>query len=154
MTMKTYGLSLAWDEYQPGMTFRTIGRTIFEADLIGFLNATGMTEVVFNNVVFQAESNAIKGQLVPGVLAYCFAEGLLIQAVLQGRGLALMEMEQKLLLPVLVGDTIHVEVEVKSVRPTSKGNRGIVESLNHVVNQRGEVTQTYRTVRMIAGREP
>jgi acyl dehydratase len=38
------------------------------------------------------------------------------------------------------------------VRPTSKGNRGIVTTINNVVNQRGETVITYRAVRMMAGR--
>jgi acyl dehydratase len=40
----------------------------------------------------------------------------------------MLELNKKVLKPVRVGDTIYAEVEVTSVRPTSKGNRGIVAS--------------------------
>jgi hypothetical protein len=42
--IETLGLGLHFEDLPVGRTFRTIGRTITEADLIGFVNATGMTE--------------------------------------------------------------------------------------------------------------
>jgi acyl dehydratase len=39
-----------------------------------------------------------------------------------------------------------------SVRPTSKGNRGIVVSRIDVKNQRDEVVMSYEATRMLAGR--
>ena len=55
-------------------------------------------------------------------------------------------------MPVRVGDTIHAEIEVTSVRPTSKGNRGIVASKIDIKNQKGEVVITYDATRMLAGK--
>ena len=49
----------------------------------------------------------------------------------------MLELKKKMLAPVRVGDTIHAEIEVTSVRPTSKGNRGIVASRIDVKNQTG-----------------
>jgi acyl dehydratase len=60
--------------------------------------------------------------------------------------------EKKVLKPVFAGDTVHAEVEVIAIRPTSKGNRGIVTTTNDVINQNGETVITYRAVRMMAGR--
>ena len=149
--MRVVGLGLPWTDYSEGMTFRTVGRTITETDVITFVNATNLSEPAFTNVHFQESHAAMPGRLVPGALCYCMAEGLLVQATLVGAGLALLELEQKLLKPVFVGDTIHVEVSILSVKPTSKGNRGIIAAMNSVMNQNGECTQTYRTVRMISG---
>jgi acyl dehydratase len=55
------------------------------------------------------------------------------------------------LAPVRV-DTVHGEIEITSVRPTSKGNRGIVVSKIDVKNQNGEVVMSYEATRMLAGR--
>jgi acyl dehydratase len=72
---------------------------------------------------------------------------------MQTTGLALLEIEQKILKPVFAGDTVHAEVEVTAVRPTSKGNRGIVTTQNTViVAARDTVAMTYKAVRMMAGR--
>ena len=57
-----------------------------------------------------------------------------------------------MLAPVRVGDTVHGEIEVISVRPTSQGNRGIVVSRVDVKNRAGEVVMTYEATRMLAGR--
>ncbi|MGB0629418.1 MAG: MaoC family dehydratase [Alphaproteobacteria bacterium] len=57
-----------------------------------------------------------------------------------------------MLAPVFAGDTIHAEVEVTAVRGTSKGNRGIVTTMNNVMNQKSEKVIEYRAVRMMAGR--
>ena len=54
--------------------------------------------------------------------------------------------------PVFAGDTVHAEVEVLNVRPTSKGNRGIVTTMNNIVNQDGVTVIAYKAVRMMAGR--
>jgi 3-hydroxybutyryl-CoA dehydratase len=47
---------------------------------------------------------------------------------------------------------VHGEIEITSVRPTSKGNRGIVVSRVDVKNQQGDVVMTYEATRMLAGR--
>ena len=151
--MRYVGLGLHWNELTVGEKFRTINRTITEADLVNFINATGMVEMIFTDATFSETHGAIKGaRPVPGALCYCFAEGLLVQGTMQMTGLAMLEVTKKVLGPTNVGDTIHVEVEVLSVRQTSKGNRGIVKTRNDIVNQRGEVVVTYEATRMMAGK--
>jgi acyl dehydratase len=50
--------------------------------------------------------------------------------------------------PVCVGDTLYVEIEVTELKPTSDGKRGLVRTLNRIVNQRGEVVIEYAPLRM------
>jgi len=45
-----------------------------------------------------------------------------------GDSLAMLELKKQVLAPVRVGDTVHGEIEVVSVRPTSKGKSRIVLS--------------------------
>ena len=113
--LETVGLGLTWEKLPPGRKFRTVGRTITEADLVNFISATGMVEVLFTTVGHKSDGE-IKGRLVPAALAYTFAEGLLIQSTLQSVGLAFLDMELKVKGPAFVGDTIHVEVEVIECR--------------------------------------
>ena len=52
--------------------------------------------------------------------------------------------------PVFAGDTIHVEVEViEARRSNSRPDRGLVRTRNQIVNQHGEVVQSYTPLRMI-----
>jgi acyl dehydratase len=150
--MKTLGLGFTWEQLSPGQRFRTLNRTLTETDLVMFTGVTGMLEVIFTDKTFGAESGTIQGQFVPAALTYSLIEGLLCQSMIQGTGLAMLELNKKVLAPVRVGDTIHGEVEVTSVRPTSKGNRGIVVSKIEIKNQRGEVVIAYEATRMLAGK--
>jgi acyl dehydratase len=149
--MKTVGTGFHWDDLTTGDRFRTLRRTITEPDIVNFIGATGMVETIFTDLTF-GEHGAIEGRVVPAACTYAIIEGLLCQATMQTTGLALLEVEQKILKPVFAGDTVHAEVEVMAVRATSTGNRGIVTTVNNVINQRGETVITYRAVRMMAGR--
>lgn len=150
--MKTVGVGYYWEDYNVGDRFRTLNRTITETDLVNFISVTGMLETIFTDLTFSEKHGAIKGRAVPAACTYTIIEGLLCQSAIQGTGLALLEIEKKVLKPVFAGDTVHAEIEIEEVRPTSKGQRGIVTSLNNIVNQRGETVITYRAVRMVAGR--
>lgn len=150
--MQTLGLGFTWEQLSPGQRFRTLNRTVTEADLTMFVGVTGMVEVIFTDHTFGADKGAIQGRFVPAALTYSLIEGLLCQSMIQGTGLAMLELKQQIKAPVRIGDTIHAEIEVTSVRPTSKGNRGIVASTVDVKNQRGEVVISYEATRMLAGK--
>jgi len=150
--MKTVGVGFYWNDLKVGDLFRTLNRTITESDIVNFIGVTGMVETLFTDLSFSSEHGAIKGRVVPAACVYTIIEGLLCQATMQTTGLALLEIEKKILKPVFAGDTVHAEVEVTAVRPTSKGNRGIVTTQNNIITQAGTLVITYRAVRMMAGR--
>lgn len=146
------GLGFAFEDLPVGRRFRTVGRTVTEADITNFVCVTGMLEVLFTNIDYLEHESLIKGRLAPGALVYSFAEGLLLQSTMQHTGLAFLEMTLKVEKPVFAGDTVHVECEVVEARATSKPGRGIVKTFNKVVNQKGEVVLTYTPVRMLKAR--
>lgn len=143
------GHGFFYDQLHLGFRFHSMGRTITEADLVGFCNLVWMTEEGFVNAV-PDRPHTIKGRFVPGALVYCFAEGLLVPTM-QFTGQAFLGTELNHTGPTVVGDTIHVECEVIEVRRTSKGNRGLVRTRNQVVNQRDEVVLIYTPLRMMSG---
>ncbi|MDE2005981.1 MAG: acyl dehydratase [Rhodospirillales bacterium] len=149
------GIGLHYEDLPLGRRFRTIGRTVTEADLVGFIGVTGMTEVLFTNTEFLAAESDIKTRVVPGALVYAFAEGLLVQATMQHTGLAFLGMELSIQAPCRVGDTIHVECEViEARRSRSRPGRGLVRTRNVVLRQDGTTLLTYTPLRMIKAREP
>ncbi len=150
--MRTVGIGFYWTDLSVGETFRTLNRTITEADIVQFIGVTGMVETIFTDLSFNDAHGAIQGRVVPAACTYTIIEGLLCQATMQTTGLALLEVEKKVLKPVFAGDTVHAEVEVIGLRETSKGGRGIVTTINHIVNQDDETVITYKAVRMMAGR--
>ena len=143
------GRGFCFEDLKVGFRFRTHRRTIAEADVAGFVNLTWLTEELF--VVDDDSQRAIKGRAVPGALVYAFAEGLLLPTM-QDTGLAFLNATLDVKGPTVVGDTIHVESEVKEARLTSKGDRGLVRFANKVVNQRGEAVLEYNPLRMLKRR--
>jgi acyl dehydratase len=143
------GAGYTWQELSVGQRFRTFRRTITETDIINFISVTGMLETIFIDRTF--EHGAMKGRPAPGGLTYGLIEGLLMQGMVQGTGLALLEVHKKMLHPVVAGDTVWAEVEVTAIKPTSKLNRAVVTSRIDVKNQDGVDVMTYTAVRMLAG---
>jgi 3-hydroxybutyryl-CoA dehydratase len=97
--MQTLGLGFTWEQLSPGQRFRTLNRTITETDLVLFTGVTGMLETIFIDRTFAAEKGAIQGQFVPVALTYSLIEGLLCQSIIQGTGLAMLELNKQVLTP-------------------------------------------------------
>lgn len=152
--METVGLGFFFEDLPVGRKFKTIGRTVTDADITNFINCTGMVEVLFTNLDFLAHDSDIKGRVAPGALVYCFAEGLLVQATMQNTGFAFLGMEFNIEGPVFAGDTIHVECEVIEARASkSRPGRGLVRTRNRIFKQDGTPVITYTPLRMIKCRD-
>jgi acyl dehydratase len=140
-----------WEEMPVGFTFRTSARTITETDLVNFVTLVGVNEPLFMDHGF-ALAHGYSGRLVPGMMTFSYAEGLVIQSgSIHGTGLAFMHTDLDIERPVYVGDTICVVVEVIGSRATSTGGRGVVTTRNTVINQRDEIVMVYSPVRLTKG---
>lgn len=137
-----------WQDLSVGQKFRTHRRTLTETDLVNFINGTGMLESIFIDTTYQG---AMTGRPVPATLTLSLIEGFLLQSVIQGVGLAMLDLAMKPVAPVRVGDTIWAVMEVTGLRPTSKNNRAIVSAAVTVFNQNDEAVLTYEVTRMQAG---
>jgi acyl dehydratase len=153
--MEILGLGCYFEDLPVGRKFRTIGRTVTEADITNFVNATGMTEVLFTNLEFLRTESDIKQRVAPGALTYCFAEGLLVHATMQHTGFAFLQMELKIERPVFAGDTVHVECEVTEARLSkSRPGRGLVRTHNRVRKSDGTLALPYTPLRVSKCRQP
>lgn len=150
-TVPRMGQGFVWQDLSVGQRLRTFRRTVTEADLVNFINCTGMLEAIFIESGYAG--GAIAGRPVPAALTYTLIEGFILQSMIQGTGLAMLELHQKILAPVLVGDTIGAVVEVTGIRPTSQGGRAVVRSRIDVYNQRDVLVMTYDATRLLAGRK-
>jgi acyl dehydratase len=128
------GLALCYEELTIGRRFRTIGRTVTEADIVSVINRTGMAEVLFMNLDFLIRESDIKCRVAPGAFGHTFADGLPTQATMQHTGFASLDTDLKTENPLFVSDTIHVEVEVIEAQ-LSQSRRGPVRTRNRVVGR-------------------
>ena len=143
------GRGVFWQDMHVGATFRTYTRTVTETDLVNFVTLTGMTDSAFLDATM---IGAMGGRPVPGALTLSMIEGFLVQSLIRGTGLAMLSYTVEAVAPVRVGDTIHAIGEYTGVRPTSQGNRAIVDSAITILNQRDEPVLRYTSRRLIAGR--
>lgn len=146
------GTGLHWDDVHVGYRFRTLARTITEADITMFVGVTGMVEEMFTNLEYIRAESQMGPRPVPGSLVFCICEGLLMQSTMQRTGMAFLECDLRILHPTVAGDTLHVQAEVVEARATRKPGRGLMRTANRVVNQRGEVVATYNPLRLVKGR--
>ena len=152
--METIGLGFFFEDMPEGRQFRTIGRTVTEADITNFVNATGMAEVLFTNLDYLENETDFDDRLVPGALVFSFAEGQVMQTTLQKTGVAFLNMDLNIEGPVFAGDTLHVECEVTESRRTSKRpDRALVRTRNIVKNQHGKTVMVYSPLRMMKCRD-
>ena len=63
--MEIVGLGIYWNDLAVGREFRTIGRTITEADIVNFIGCTGMLEVLFTDMEYLREHSPMPGR--PGI---------------------------------------------------------------------------------------
>ncbi|WP_164661314.1 MaoC/PaaZ C-terminal domain-containing protein [Tropicibacter sp. Alg240-R139] len=148
--MKLIGTGFHWDELNAGDQFKTYGRTITETDVVNFVSCVGMLESLFVDAEYRKAHSAMTGHAAPALLTLSLAEGLVLNATGQGTGLAFLNMEMSVKKPVFVGDTIHVEIFVEEARKTSKSERGLVRTRNHIINQDGETVIEYVPQRLMA----
>ena len=144
------GEGLNFEAHAVGATYRTLGRTVSETDIVNFVNLGGFTEPLFMDMEFVARASVFKRRAAPGALTFSLSEGLIMQTgLIHGTGMAWLGGEINVVAPVLEGDTIRVEVEIVDKRETSKADRGIVTYRHRVLNQRDEVVMEAKIQRMI-----
>ena len=146
--MNTQGLT--YEEHAVGAVYRTLGRTVSEADICAFVNLCGFNESLFMDMEYVAKEAVFKGRAAPGAMTFCLSEGLIMQTgLIHGTGISYLGSEIRIVAPVLEGDTLRVSVTITDKRETKKPDRGIVTYRHEVTNQRGEVVLEATVKRMI-----
>ena len=141
---------LFYEDLELGTRWRSAGRTIFEADLAGYVNLTWFTEDLFTNLDDRA-GNAIAGRPVPAIMVMAMAEGLVLPSM-ERTGLAFLHTEMDVKGPIQVGDTLYVDCEVIESRLTSSGDKALIRTRNTVSNQAGKTVLVYQPLRLMKRR--
>lgn len=130
-----------FEEFAIGDHLITAARTITEADIVNFAGLSGDFNQIHTDAEFAARDTF--GQRVAhGLLVQSIATGLAVQSgVIEGTVLAFRELAVKFSLPVFIGDTVHVQLEItdKKALPRLKG--GNITMKFSVINQSGNVVQ-------------
>lgn len=147
-------LILYFEDIHVGDRCHSVGRTITEADIVNFAGVSGDYNTLHTDAEY-AKSSIAGQRLAHGLLVMVVASGLFTRTTynvaLSETLTALTEIKSwKFLRPVLINDTIHVEVEFSEKIDTKpESGNGKVICHRSVVNQRGEIVQAGEYVMLI-----
>lgn len=126
-----------FDEFRVGDRFETHGRTIGEADIVGFAALTGDWNPVHVDETVAGPLHG--GRIAHGTLMPGLAWGMLRQHdLIEGTVVALKSLEWAFQAPVRIGDTLRATAEVAACSPHPTAPRGRVTFALALLNQRGE----------------
>ncbi len=129
-----------FEEFDPGQKIISAGRTVTESDIVTFAGLSGDYTQIHTDAEFS--KNTPFGQRVAhGLLGMAIASGLAAQTgVLEGTVLAFREIvEWKFVKPIFIGDTIHVEMEVRETKAMPRIGGGAVALVLQLKNQHADV---------------
>lgn len=127
------------EDFKVGQEFITARRTILDADVINFACLTGDFNPIHIDDVAAAEGPFGK-RIAHGSLGVAILNGQQNQlGIFEGTTIAKLEETNKFLAPIHINDTIHTEIKITDVKPSSKGGKGIIYLIASLKNQKGEV---------------
>ena len=128
-----------FEEFEVGQEIVTAGRTVVESDVYGFAGISGDFTQIHTDAEF-SRTTAFGQRVAHGLLGLSIASGLAMRTgVLEGTVLAFREINDwKFIKPVFIGDTLHVEMEVKELKPMPRIGGGQALVALDVKNQKNE----------------
>jgi acyl dehydratase len=141
---------LAFDELDGGMRFATSGRTLTEADVVGFAALTGDRHPQHTDAEW-AGSSRFGERIAHGLLVLSYAAGLV--PLDPGRVVALRAVREAVFKrPLRLGDTITAEGEL-APRTALDDGHGLVSCRLRILDQRGRVCAR-AVLELVWAREP
>ncbi|KDR32152.1 dehydratase [Caballeronia grimmiae] len=137
-------MGLRYSDLEVGLKFRSPGRTITDADLVGFAGLTGDFSELHTSDVY-AKASQFGRRVAHGMLGLAYAHGLMWARTGELRETAIAFLgidEWKFLSPIFVGDTIFVNYEISELRESkSRPTQAIATFDVSVVDQDDRVVQ-------------
>lgn len=131
-----------FEDLAVGMVYESAARTVTEADVVAFAGLSGDYNALHVDEVYAA-GTVHGGRIAHGLLVLSILSGLCTRvSLMQSLGetiVGLGGLECKWKRATRIGDTLHVRLEITSLRRTSRGDRGVVVFQRNAINQDGEV---------------
>jgi acyl dehydratase len=146
-------LGYRYDDLHVGMSFRSPGRTITEADIVGFAGLTGDYSELHTSDVY-AKHSQFGRRVAHGMLGLAFAHGLMWPRTGELRETAVAVLgisDWRFVGPIFVGDTLFVDYRIAELRDSrSKPTQAIATFDVELVNQDGQVVQRGRKALLVS----
>jgi acyl dehydratase len=133
---------LYFEEFQVGQSITSQGRTVTEADVVGFAALSGDWNPIHTDAEFAAH-HPFGQRVAHGLLGLAIASGLAVRlGFLEETVLAFREMgEWKFSLPIYIGDTIRVRATVTETKEMRRLGGGLVTLKVEILNQGDKAVQ-------------
>jgi acyl dehydratase len=131
-----------FDELVIGEEAWSAALTVTEAHIITFAGLTGDFHPLHTNQI-AAEQSPFGARIAHGLLVTSLSTGLINQAYFF-EAIAILQFDQKMLAPVIAGDTIRVQSRLVEKRKTKAADRGIVVFERNTLNQSDKIVQQGR----------
>lgn len=142
-----------YDDLFVGMTFRSPGRTITDADVVNFAGLTGDYSELHTSDVY-AKSSQFGRRVAHGMLGLSYAHGLMWPRTgeLRETAVAFLGIDGwKFVAPIFIGDTIFVNYTLAELRDSkSRPQQAIATFDVELVKQDGSVVQRGRKVLLVS----
>ncbi|GLK63692.1 MaoC/PaaZ C-terminal domain-containing protein [Paracoccus kondratievae] len=150
MTIRT---SYRYEDLSVGLAFRSPGRTITDADLVGFSGLTGDFSELHTSDVY-AGASQFGRRVAHGMLGLAYAHGLMWARTgeLRETAIAFLGIDDwRFVGPIFVGDTIFVNYRIAELRDSrSRPQQAIATFDVELVNQDGTVVQRGRKALLVS----
>lgn len=136
---------LYFEDFEPGRTWRTHGRTLTETDLQTFSMLTGDWNPVHADAEY-AKTTRYGERLLHGTFGIGLAIGMMHPlGIFDGTVIAMLGVENwRFLKPMTIGMTLTLELEIIDTEPGRSGRSGRVGRIFRLYDQTGEVVQEGR----------
>jgi acyl dehydratase len=146
-------LGYRYDDLFVGMAFRSPGRTITDADLVGFSGLTGDYSELHTSDVY-AKSSQFGRRVAQGMLGLAYAHGLMWARTGELRETAIAFLgitDWKFVGPIFIGDTLFVNYRLAELRDSkSRPTQAIATFDVSLVNQDDVEVQRGRKVLLVS----
>jgi acyl dehydratase len=153
MTHEIPRQGLVYADLSVGLAFRSPGRTITDADVLGFAGLTGDYSEVHTSDVY-AKASQFGRRIAHGLLGLSYAHGLMWPRteLLRDTAIAFLGIKEwRFTAPIFIGDTIFVHYSVAGMRDSrSNPDQAIVTFDVEVVDQDGRVCQQGQKVELLS----
>jgi len=151
LTYKPRGLY--FEEFEIGQRLVTASRTITEADVVNFAGLSGDFNAIHIDAVHAAQDTFEK-RVAHGMLVQSIATGLAVQSgIIEGTTLAFRELTCKFSLPIFLGDTVRVQIEIINKKFFRRLGGGNITMKYNVLTQEDKAVQRGEWVMLVKSKE-
>lgn len=143
---------LYFEEFTPGDSVTSVGRTITETDVVNFAALSGDWNLIHTDAEY-SKGHMFGQRVAHGLLILSVASGLAVRmGFMEDTILAFRGLEWKMQRPIFIDDTMRVRLTVESTKAMARLGGGLVNFKVEVLNQSDEICQRGTWEMLVKGR--